>query len=964
MTPRPRVAHIPPGAAFLDVLAARWLDADSDTGEPGAGEPGAGLILLPTRRAARALAEAFLHVGGGRPMLLPRIIALGALDEVPLALAGALDLPPAVPEAERRAVLAKLVLAAQRVSVEQAWALARELADLMDEAEPEDVDLPTALRRPVPDAYARHWEITRTFLAIATEAFPAWLAEQGLMNPTARRIALLRAQAAAWTERPPTEPVWAAGFSSGPPAVAALLKVVARLPSGRVVLPWLAPVADPDETHPQDAPSRLLAAMDVRPEEVTPWGEPTERARLLGRALLPAPSLDGWRGPAPAPPVGLLRLDTADSREEAVAIAMLLRDAIERPGARAALVTPDRSLAIRVCAELLRWGIIADDSAGEPLADTPPAVLLRLLAEAAATDLAPLPLLALLKHPLAALGLAPAECREAARALEVVALRGARPPPGFTGLRRACKADPEATAFVERLRGAFAPLLRLVPPVEYPPAAMLTALIEAAEAVATTDTEAGDARLWGGEEGEALATLLADSLAALPHLPDQPPRALPGLLDALLEDQVARGRRATRGRDGMEHPAITVWGLLEARLQSADVIVLGGLTEGVWPPATDPGPWMSRQMRRDAGLPSGDAAIGQAAHDFVTAACAAPLAVLSSAARRDGAPAVPSRWLARLDALLAGHRLSLDAHPAAAWARALDLPTRVCAIDAPHPCPPTALRPRQYSVSDIERLIADPYAIYARKILRLVPLDPIEQETDALDIGGVVHAGIERFLRGVGAAWPPDAERHLRQSMEIALLDAGLRPALAAWWTPRLHRIAAWIATEEANRRAAGDPDVVQAEQAGTWDLGRFRLTARADRLEVRADGSLAILDYKTGVAPTGKAVLDGTAPQLPLEAAMAHAGAFGPRFTAPLGELTYWKLSGGREPGEVRTVKADDLAGLPDHVTERVAALLDGFDRPDRPYPHHPHPARKPRFPQYAQLARALELAAADDEE
>ena len=958
MSGAPRLAQIPPGRPFLGVLAQHWLDAHAD--------PSLGLILLPTRRAARALADAFLQVSGGRPMLLPRIVALGALDEAPLALTGALDLPPAVAEAERCAVLARLVIAAQGVSAERAWALARELAALMDEAEREDVELPIALRRAAPREHAEHWEITRAFLAIASEAFPAWLTEQRLMNPAARQMALLRAQAAAWSAHPPNEPVWAAGFSGGPPAVASLLRVTAGLPTGLVVLPWLDPVDDFDETHPHAATAALLAAMEVRPDEVDCWGETGDRARLLGTALLPATALGTWRESRPPEPRDLSILAPSDSQAEAVAIALVLRDAVSRPGARAALVTPDRELAVRVSAELLRWGIVADDSAGENLAETPPAVLLRLLAEAWATGLSPVPLLGLLKHPLAGLGLSPARCREAARKLELAGLRGARPPSGITGLRRACAASPPALDLIERLRECLEPLLRMVLPQSYAPADLLSALIRAAEAVASVDDQGGETRLWAGEEGEALAAHLSDCLAALPHLPDQPPAALPGLLDALLEGQVVRGRRALRGREGAEHPGVFIWGLLEARLQPSDVIVLGGLAETVWPPTTDPGPWMSRDMRRDAGLPSGDAAIGQTAHDFLTAACAAPVCVLSCPIRRDGAPAVPSRWLARLDALLAGHRVRLPMHAAAEWARALDLPLggRATPASAPHPSPPASLRPRRYSVSDIERLICDPYAIYADKILRLEPLKPIEQETDALDIGIVVHAGIERFLREVGTAWPADGLRRLQLAMQVQSIAAGLRPALAAWWAPRLQRIAEWICAEEARRRAAGAPARLATEQKGVWKVGRFTLTGRADRLEIRADGSLAILDYKTGVAPSEKAVTNGTAPQLPLEAGMAAAGGFGEAFARKLSEVTYWKLSGGRKPGEVRTLQGAAVESMAEDATELLAELLDDFDWPDRPYPHHPHPARKPRFPEYAQLARALELAAADDED
>ena len=256
--------------------------------------------------------------------------------------------------------------------------------------------------------------------------------------------------------------------------------------------------------------------------------------------------------PAPTAIDGMSLLSTADQQEEAAAIAMVLREALETPGATAALVTPDRDLAGRVATELLRYGVVADDSAGEPLAGLPPAVFLRLLARAVAEELAPVPLLALLKHPLAAAGLAPAACRAAARALELACLRGPRPQPGWLGLRRAvdrgARGD-RASACWSGSKRCLEPALRIDAAVEVAPAVAMAALIEAAERLAATDELPGPSRLWAGEEGEALATRLAEVQAALPLLPDQRRDVLPGLLDAVLEGAVVRSRRALRGRE-------------------------------------------------------------------------------------------------------------------------------------------------------------------------------------------------------------------------------------------------------------------------------------------------------------------------------------------------------------------------------------------------------------------------------
>jgi len=967
-----KLATIPADIPFLDALARRWLAAH------GADALARGLILLPTRRAARALAEAFLRAGGGRPMLLPRIASLGAPDEAPLALAGALDLPPAVDPQERLGLLAALVLKLPAAfggagTADRALLLARELAALMDEAERAEIALPEALARAADAAHAEHWQATLRFLEIVTRAWPDFLAGNRLMNPAARQVALLRAQAQAWQDNPPAEPVWVAGTTAGIPAVAGLLRVVARLPNGQIVLPGLdldLPAAAweaADETHPQAGMKRLLAGLGATRNDVECWDGAAPafpgRARMLAQALLPAAALPGWREGGPVETGGLFRLEAADEQEEAVAIALILRDALETPGSRAALVTPDRALAGRVSAELLRWGVVADDSAGEQLASSPPAVFLRLLAAVVAARLAPVPLLALLKHPLAAAGRSPAACRAAARALERTALRGPKPAPGLAGLRlRAADAPPAARDLLDALESCLEPLLRADAAARIAPDALVAALVEAAEALATTDDAPGPSRLWAQEEGEALAVLLAGARPALLRLPDQPPSVLPGLLDALLEGAVVRSRRALRGREGTEHPRVFIWGLLEARLQSAELMVLGGLVEGIWPPATDPGPWMSRPMRARAGLPGTEQIVGEAAHDFFLSTCAAPTVVLSCPRRRDGAPAVPARWLTRLDAYLRGRRLSLPRHPAAAWAGLLDQPAGPPApVHPPAPRPPVALRPRRLSVTAIETWLADPYAIHARHILHLEALKPLEEATDAADYGALVHKGMQHFLDDVGAAWPADGPERLRRAMERALAEAGLRQALQEWWRPRLLRIADWVARRERERREAR-PGAIRGEVKGEWSLPvlpGFALVGRADRIERRADGHLAILDYKTGAPPSDREVEAGFRPQLTLEAAMAAAGAFGPELTGETAELVYWHLTGGFVPAEERSILRADAARIAAAVAtarERLAALVTAFDDPARPYLSQPHPGRVPRFSDYAHLARVAE--------
>jgi ATP-dependent helicase/nuclease subunit B len=998
---------IPPGVPFLEALAEGWL-------RERAGDPlsiANGLILTPTRRAARSLAEAFLRVSPSKALLLPRIVALGGQDEAPLSLEGALELPPPVDPLRRLAVLSHLILLMNGAggaprTADRAWMLAAELASLMDEADRAEIDLADRLPDAADPQFAAHWARTLEFLHIVTHAWPAWLQENGVMNPAARQVALLNAQAAAWEKRAPDQPVVIAGTTAGIPAVARLARVVARLPLGAVVLPVLdfempdAAWTEMEDSHPQSGLASLLAGLDATRGDVRIWGTAAPargrsddrpaaadprvgpeddaenrdaRFAMLSRALLPATALGAWQVPHVPALDGMWRLRPRDAQEEAEAIAMILRSAVETPGRTAALVTPDRELAARVSAALPRHGIIADDSAGEKLLETPPAVLLRLLSHAIADKLAPVSLLALLKHPLAAAGLKPADCRQQARALEIAALRGPRPMAGLVGLRRAIETAGEPlNAFLARVETCLEPALRVAASVEIAPVDALSALIAAAENLAATDEEPGATRLWAEEEGDALATLLTAALDALPNVPDQRGEVIPALLDAILQGEMVHSRRALRGRGGTEHPRVFIWGPLEARLQSVDVMILGGLVETVWPPAPEPGPWLSRPMRATVGLPSPEAQIGLAAHDFLAAAMSAPEVILSCPDRRDGAPAVPARWLTRLETLLAGAGMRLQPHSAVEWARALDLPIGgPKPVLPPRPCPPVTVRPSRLSVTEIETWLRDPYAIYAKHILRLPKLKDLDQETDAADYGNLVHDGLRIFLREHGIVWPDDAGERMRRAMHRALAESSAREALAAWWEPRLERISDWVVETERQRRDSVPLTAIETELGGSMEIQRpgrrFTLRARADRIERRADGRLAILDYKTGQVPSRKDVAIGLAPQLPLEAAMAAAGGFGPDLAWATAELTYWHLTGASTPGEATRLfeKSDDeLQTTIAEALRGLERLIDQYDEPDRCYLAHPHPAWTPRFSDHAQLARVAEWALAADED
>ncbi len=1017
---------IPAELPFLDCLAAGVLRQAGEAPEALAEVT----ILLPTRRSARALRSAFLRAAGGRSLLLPRMRALAGLsteDADELALPVLLDLSPAVETLQRQAVLTRLALRLPRrfggpTTPEQAWQMAGELARLLDEVALEERDLllletstPAQLAEHwlgrlealVPEAHAQHWQITTTFLRGVFGEWQGWLAANGLLDIGMRRVQALRAQAAAWRDDPPQAPVIAAGIGIGGtvPAAAELLRVVAQdLPQGAVVLHgidqdsaealWDAIGTAP--THAYCGQQRLLQALEAQRGDIQRWPGcdmaarvPAARPALLGMALRPAEGLEAWQQRQPArwqPGLeGLSLLTASDAQQEAVAIALLLREAVEQPQARAALVTPDRDLARRVMAELARHGITADDSAGEALAQTPAGGFLRLLAQMVDHDFAPVPLLSVLKHPLCAGGWDRTRWMAAVRLLERAALRGPRPAPGLAGLRAAALAGLRGEKQAERLAEVLALLDRLEevlggftldgPP--RPPADLLQAHLLAAEALAASDSRPGPLRLYAGEEGEVLAQHMAALAPAMAALPPIAPGAWASLFDAMLEGAAAPSFRGSRGRESAPHPRVEILGLLEARLLSFDRVILGALDETVWPLATDPGPWMSRPMRAQFGLPEPEARIGRVCADFLLTACAAPQAVLSRAAKRGGAPTVPARWLTRLETFLRGQTdarhaegLRLPQSPALAWALQLDQPASVTPCTRPMPAPPPALRPRRLSLSDVELLIADPYAFYARRVLGLRVLDPLEQDIGAAEYGTLVHDALRRFLQAIEGIWPGEeaATRAWEAAAAAALEAAGPRPAIAAFWAPRLAAIGGFVITQEEALRRDGGLRRCLPEVVAEFDLlrpgGSVTLDARADRLDELANGSWRILDYKTGTLPKDKDLASGSKPQLAIEAMLLEQGGFkGIEAGAPLAALIFWRLTGGEQPGEVATMKLADDDGVPLAALARdnLAALVDDFLLGSRAFASRPHPARKPAGGDYDHLARLDEWSAAE---
>jgi ATP-dependent helicase/nuclease subunit B len=941
------------------------------------------LILLPTRRSVRALREAFLRVADGIPTILPRMAPLGDVDDGEWEIASgegdALTLPPSIDPAEREALLAQLVTAftddqghpiAQ--SAAQALKLARELGRLLDELAIEGVSF-SQLEGLVEGNFASHWQRTLQFLAIVGEHWPQMLTGRGQIDAIERRTLAIRNQANRWRAQPAQTPVIAAGSTGSQPATRELLAAIAELPQGAVVLPGLDQDMDEaswdalDPSHPQYGLRELLTALGRTRTDVTEWpGAASGSARhfLITELMRPAETSDAWVKPEAASLEHVTRADCATPHQEALVVALALRSVLDTPSRTAALVTPDRELARRVTAELKRWQIDIDDSAGTALADTPPAALLHALIATIDSGFAPVELLALLKHPMCTLGSDRASVLDATRRLDRKCLRGLKPAPGLDAIR----ARVDETKFgdaadravvrtlIDQLDEATSALVALMQG-DASPDALLDATVAAAEKIASVET------LWSGDAGAALADVLGRLRTAWTGRPAIASGEWPGLFAAMLEPETIR---PTFGR----HPRLSIWGPLEARLQRADLLVLGGLNEGTWPPAVETGPWINRPMRADLGLQQPERRIGLSAHDFV-AALGAERVLLTRAEREGGAPTVPSRWLARLDALF-GYEPGSAPVPEyiqrgrrsfVAWAEKIDKPDDYLPWPRPEPRPPVEARPTRLSVSSVEQWRRDPYGLYARRILGLEALDPLEAELGAADRGNALHDALDEFLRAhPSGVLPPDAVREFEALGEKHLADLLTAPAERAFWWPRFQRLARWFVAHENARRANGTR-LLTSESNAAMTVGPasrpLRIEARADRVDDLGHGAWEIIDYKTGRVPT-KDELDALfAPQLLLEAAMAERGGFD-KITgkAETVHLSYWQANGLGDGGKVSEIKGSDE--LVAEMMALVEKMADHFANPNTPYPALPWPAYGPYFNDYAHLERVAEWSTA----
>jgi double-strand break repair protein AddB len=933
---RPRLFALQSGVDFPAQLVAGLQDRL-------AGQPPEALarvrLYVNTARMRRRVKD-LLTASGAR--LLPRIHLI-------TELAQDAALPPAVPPLRRRLELAKVVsglLEAQPDLAPRAalYDLSDSLAKLMDEMQGEGV-LPEAVSRLDVSNHSAHWARTQRFLQIISPYF----ADTSAPDTEARqRMAVLRL-AARWQAKPPTDPVIVAGSTGSRGTTALLMQAVAALPQGALVLPGFdfdlpAPVWEQlsdvmtSEDHPQYRFRHLLDLLGKTQADVALWRDATPpdaaRNRLVSLALRPAPVTDQWLIEGPALPdlveatQEVTLLEAPSARIEALSIALILRKAAQ-DGVSAALISPDRNLTRQVTAALDRWNILPDDSAGRPLALSAPGRFLRHVAGLFGNRMTADQLLVLLKHPLTASGADRGNHLRFTRDLELKLRRyGPAFPDGQT-LR-----DWASTRKDEGVAGWADWLAKSIDGQEahnrLPLAAHVERHLALAESLARGPAEAGSGGLWDKAAGAAALKVVQELQAEAANGGDFTCGEYQDLFLALLNK--------VEVRDSVQpHPHIMIWGTLEARVQGAELVILGGLNDGIWPKLPEPDPWLNRQMRKDAGLLLPERQIGLSAHDFQQA-IAAPRVVLTRAMRDAEAETVPSRWVNRLVNLMEGlpQRNGVAALKAmrargAEWlamAHAIERPTPAMLADErlrparrPQPRPPVRARPDKLSLTNIARLIRDPYAIYARYILRLNPLDPLRQTPDPRDRGMVFHEILERFVKTrPDAETLPQARGRLLQVAAEVLAEETPFPAARALWLARLDRAAGHFLAQDGKH--GGTALAVETEGKVRLDPLPFTLFGTPDRIDRLPDGRLLLIDYKTGTPPT-KAQQEAYEKQLLLAAAMAERGGFADLGPSEVARISYVGLGAGSKVEETEideTVTGRVWEGLVRLITRYLA--------------------------------------------
>lgn len=974
------IFNISPLYPFLDVLVQFVIDSAHKQNINIAND----IILLPTRRACRALKDVFAKLSAGNS-LLPKILPLGDIDEDGFAFLDyqndnldLMDLPPAIPDIERNLILSSLIKKkSPSLNDEQAFSLAVDLAHLMDVVEMEMLDFKN-LQYIVPENLSLYWQENLEFLQIITDWYPQILKERGYLNPVDRKIKLIYKQVEVWQKYPIKGRIFACGSTASLVPISYMITSISNMENGYVVLPHLDKIlSDEDfynvgQNHPQYGMKNLLIKMKVKREEVidlkplNPIKNIADKDReILSSFIMLNSSLSQtWQNmPKLNNDVlnGVEKLSLNNDADETLAIAFTIRKMIEE-NKKTLLITPNRNIAKAVASELKRWNIDVDDSAGTGASEIPTGNYFILLINAIVDNFAPIPLLSILKHSLSHFNMDKVYLDSLVDNFEQFILRENFLLTDIDLIISKC----EEFSFINN-KFDINPILNILYYIKKSLSSflnlfnedgkaflfdMLTEHIKLVENFVQNNQKEPDFylnALYKGDLNSQFSEGLRNLLDSLYKLKGDD---ISKMTLKSYRDFIANYLFNLKLRPVIQsHPLIAIMNSIEARLLNADVFILAGLNENTFPSVSADDPWMSRPMKAEFKLPLPERKIGLSSHDFVEFFCKKNV-ILTRSQKSDGLNTIESRWLQKLDAIIKISNINFSSNnDILNWIQVFTKP--LCDVQKckrPMPCPPLYARPKELWATSIEKLYRDPYIIFARYILNLKKLKDINADTLPADFGDIVHACLEEFKNKNLSSIDELKQIFIRKSLAFHNID------IIDFWFKQFDDIAKNFIDYENNIKDSVKQSFTELE--GSLKITDFfTLKAKADRIDILNDNNAVVMDYKTGYAPSDKEVLSGYAPQLPLEALILNNNGFNIK-NAKTSSMLYLKLSS--KDGKYITNIDKNIDEILDNTYKSLIEIVSKFYDENTPYISRPNPNKLgdmiKKYSDYNHLARVKE--------
>ncbi len=872
------------------------------------------LFLVPSRRAVGSLRNAFLQVFNLRPMILPQIKAVSDFDEDELLLKidDFANVMPAIDKDERLFNFIKLIMTKNNVNLPQAYYLSIELASFLDEANNLGVDLAN-LENIVADDYAEHVKDMLSFLRIITKSWPNILCEYGKIDASERQSQILAL--AAKNMNNSKQKIVVAGVSAPFVCIKEFLRTLDNADIYFYGVDMVLPAPDWDvinETHPSFENKMMMEHLGVKRSDMINVFEPSKKEEFVSELMRPAITSEKWQNINQ----DLITcfndfnvIEAENMAQEALIIALIIKKHLDE-NKDVALVSPDRGLSRRVCAELKRFDIEVDDTAGRPLSSTPLGAFMRLILLNVINDCDVVSFLSLIKHPYFA-------DKSFVKEYEKKVLRKKQK-------------DEELSMMANAIKD------KLVLPQRASLKEMMSEHIKLCQAFCE--------KLFVKEEGRVATQLFSEILEKSELIDAIDVAEYQEYFESVLSGAMVRNTYAA-------HPKVKILGPIEARFNKYDVTIIGACVEGVWPLAANANPWLSESMKKQLGLKTHSYNVGIYSFDFAASLLSKKVYVTHSL-KSGGAPQVKSRFLLKLEAL--GKLLGYKDEKKEEWiykkvAQIINQPTNNINIEPPAPKPPLYARPQEISASQIEVLIKDPYQIFAKKILGLYMLDDLKQEPDIKDYGTIIHKILEIFYKKYPTVFPQNAKEELLAIGQEVFEQNKLSQELLIFWQEKLNKIVDWLV--EVENKYCVDVSKRYSEISASINLANFVVKAKADRIDVLTNGQINIVDYKTGQIKSKSQIYSGYAPQLPAEGII-----FEDHLKTDVANLIYWQL------GKKQALYNDNLEELFLKAKEQLLALISAYGDEDMPYHSYVDANNMPKFSDYEHLSRFKEWAVKGD--